>query len=222
MRHVGKADKMLELLHLGADPPLAAPPQRTLVFCRGVASARAVQHALAEAGHAVWGFHSQMPEATRCEGLEKFVAAEEGARYLVCTDALARGLDLPRVDHVVNFDFPVTLELYIHRSGRTARAGQPGTVTTLVTPHRAHLAREIERAVEQGDTLHMLQRIPPRAYGLAQTPDWALPKKRRPRVNTAARPGMSRASRKQQKEALAKNREKLLRRKDAAAVGARR
>ena len=102
----------------------------------------------------------QMPEVTRCVGLANFVNRDAGARYLVCTDALARGLDLPAVDHVVNFDFPASVDLYIHRSGRTARAGMAGTVTTLVTPHRKQLAAEIVRAVEQGETLHTLSGAP--------------------------------------------------------------
>ena len=162
---------------------------------------------MAEAGLNVWGFHSQMPEATRCVGLANFVNRDEGKRYLVCTDALARGLDLPAVEHVVNFDFPASVDLYIHRSGRTARAGQPGTVTTLVTPHRKHLAAEIIKAVEQGDTLHTLSGAPRRTRGPASTPEWAgearklkAVSRHQRRENTTARPGMSRSARKQQKD----------------------
>jgi superfamily II DNA/RNA helicase len=149
----------------------------------------------------------QMPEVTRCVGLANFVNRDAGARYLVCTDALARGLDLPAVDHVVNFDFPASVDLYIHRSGRTARAGMAGTVTTLVTPHRKQLAAEIVKAVEQGETLHTLSGAPRRTRGPASTPVWAGAARKLKAVsrhlrreNTTARPGMSRSARQQQKE----------------------
>ena len=117
MRHV-VGDKMLELMSVLEKPSLDAPVRRTLVFCRGVQSVRAVQHAMQEAGFSVWGCHSQMPEATRREALACFAKENQrGPIHLVCSDTLARGLDFPLVDHVLNFDFPATLGLYIHRAG---------------------------------------------------------------------------------------------------------
>ena len=170
----------------------------------------------------------QMPEATRCVGLANFVNQDVGVRYLVCTDALARGLDLPAVEHVVNFDFPATVDLYIHRSGRTARAGLPGTVTTLVTKHRKHLAAEIERAVEQGDTLHTLSGAPRRTRGPAPTPEWAGAARKQKAVsrhmrreNTTARPGMSRSARKQQTASHTYTRRRAALKMERAATGGR-
>ena len=55
-------------------------------------------------------------------------------RILVCTDVMARGIDLPEVGHVIMFDFPESISDYIHRAGRTARSGNKGTVTSLVSP----------------------------------------------------------------------------------------
>ena len=80
-------------------------------------------------------------------------------------------------------------------------------MTTLVTPHRKHLAAEIIKAVEQGDTLHTLSGAPRRTRGPASTPEWAgearklkAVSRHQRRENTTARPGMSRSARKQQKD----------------------
>ena len=226
----------------------ADAPRRTMVFCRGVQSCRAVQHALTQAGHVALGCHSQMPEATRRAALAAFMgtaatatppprhprresggsgggggggggmaavlgepgggavaggasaststtaaAAATNDAFLVCTDVAARGLDMPAVSRVLNFDFPASLGLYIHRAGRTARMGAPGVVTTLVTPRARSLADAIEAAVADGGTLHAVQPAAARhgrgaggasaagaasgargAVGLAPTPHWAL------------------------------------------------
>ena len=77
---------------------------------------------------------------------------------MVCTDLAARGLDFGggeggKVDHVVNFDFPMNPIDYIHRSGRTARAGATGKVTSLVAKKDKILANEIDTAVKMGQPL---------------------------------------------------------------------
>lgn len=72
-----------------------------------------------------------MDQYTREERLSKFRAKKYS--FLIVTDLAARGIDIPFLENVINFDFPPSLKLFIHRSGRTARAGQKGTSYTLVT-----------------------------------------------------------------------------------------
>jgi len=96
----------------------------TLVFCNTVASCRAAEHALAEAGLDSLCYHGELNSQARSENLERFRKAganPEEPHILVCTDLAARGLDVPEVDHVVMFDFPLNALDYLHRSGRTAR-----------------------------------------------------------------------------------------------------
>lgn len=68
---------------------------------------------------------------------------------LVATDVAARGLDVERISHVINFDIPVDTESYVHRIGRTGRAGRAGEAILFVTPRERHLLRAIERATRQ-------------------------------------------------------------------------
>jgi superfamily II DNA/RNA helicase len=103
----------------------------------------------------------------RSENLKRFRAAgkkncdnalAEEPRVLVCTDLAARGLDVPQVDHIVMFDFPLNALDYLHRSGRTARGvggdrTGNGRVTALISKRDKVLANAIEQAVLRGDTL---------------------------------------------------------------------
>ena len=66
-------------------------------------------------------------------------------RVLVATDVAARGIDVPGISHVINFDAPRQAEDYIHRIGRTGRAGRPGVAVTLLAHREKHLMRSIER-----------------------------------------------------------------------------
>jgi superfamily II DNA/RNA helicase len=133
----------------------------TLVFCNTVSSCRAAEHALAEAGLDSLCYHGELNSQARSENLKRFRKAgtdPNEPHVLVCTDLAARGLDVPEVDHVVMFDFPLNALDYLHRSGRTARgisserAGN-GRVTALVAKRDRVLAMAIENAVRRGEPL---------------------------------------------------------------------
>jgi superfamily II DNA/RNA helicase len=167
---VGNVDKLTLLVDAvaGAGGSGAAVRQRdqdenalTLIFCNTVASCRAAQYALAEAGLESLCYHGDLNSLARAENLARFRKAgqnDEEPHILVCTDLAARGLDVPEVDHVVMFDFPLNALDYLHRSGRTARgvsserAGN-GRVTALVAKRDRVLAMAIENAVQRGETL---------------------------------------------------------------------
>ena len=135
--------------------------KKTMVFANTMPSCQAVEYALVEAGLPVVMYNGYMTSEKRAESMEAFVsgAAEDNSLVvMVCTDLAARGLDFggdskSKVDHVVNFDFPMNAVDYLHRSGRTARAGAPGKVTNLVAKKDRVLAGEIDVAVKLGNPL---------------------------------------------------------------------
>merc|ERR1712178_152954 len=86
--------------------------------------------------------HGQMTQAQRLGALSAFKAKEK--RVLVATDVASRGLDIPSVDLVVNYDIPKNSKDYIHRVGRTARAGRAGRAVTLVSQYDIELFQRIE------------------------------------------------------------------------------
>lgn len=156
---VGKTDKISLLLDVIASQRAKA----TIVFCNTAASVRAVQYALAEARIESLGYHGDLNSAVRTENLQKFRSIASDAskktdnfdnnKILVCTDIGARGLDIPQVDSVVMFDFPLNAMDYLHRSGRTARGKGRGKVTALVAKRDKVLATAIQQAVLRGETL---------------------------------------------------------------------
>merc|ERR1712232_49489 len=91
--------------------------------------------------------HGQMSQAQRLGALSGFKAREK--RILVATDVASRGLDIPSVDLVINYDIPKNSKDYIHRVGRTARAGRAGRAVTLVTQYDIELFQRIEHFLEK-------------------------------------------------------------------------
>ena len=104
---------------------------QALVFMRTkVGADRLVAH-LRRLRHDVEAMHSDMTQAHRTATMDRFRARK--LRVLVATNVAARGLDIPAVSHVINYDMPDNLEEYVHRIGRTARMGRPGTAITFVS-----------------------------------------------------------------------------------------
>ncbi|EFQ34077.1 DEAD/DEAH box helicase [Colletotrichum graminicola] len=110
---------------------------RILVFCLYKKEATRVEAFLQQRGIRVGGIHGDLRQEQRTRSLEAFKAGT--TPVLVATDVAARGLDIPEVKLVINVTFPLTIEDYVHRIGRTGRAGKTGEAITLFTEHdKAH------------------------------------------------------------------------------------
>ncbi|WP_138380068.1 DEAD/DEAH box helicase [Luteithermobacter gelatinilyticus] len=103
-----------------------------IIFCNRKKEVKVVCKSLKIHGFSVGELHGDLPQETRMEILSQFKGGE--IQFLVASDVAARGLDIPSVSHVFNFDIPTNPEDYVHRIGRTGRAGKEGHAFTLSTP----------------------------------------------------------------------------------------
>ncbi|MEQ2638093.1 DEAD/DEAH box helicase [Paratractidigestivibacter faecalis] len=117
-------------------------PERVLVFCRTKHRVDDVSAMLKNAQVKVDVMHADRPQQARARALERF--REGKVQVLVATDVMSRGIDVADVDAVVNFDVPMDPEDYVHRIGRTGRAGATGHAYTFVAPDEISPLREIE------------------------------------------------------------------------------
>ena len=117
-------------------------PERVLVFCRTKHRVDDVSTMLKNAQVKVDVMHADRPQQARARALERF--REGKVQVLVATDVMSRGIDVAGVDAVVNFDVPMDPEDYVHRIGRTGRAGATGHAYTFVAPDEISPLREIE------------------------------------------------------------------------------
>jgi ATP-dependent RNA helicase RhlE len=140
MYEVDADEKYPLLLSLLARDQLSA-----LVFTRTRERAEKVLEALKRAGHKASLIHSDRTQGQRRQALEGFRRGQY--RCLVATDIASRGLDVEDVGHVINFDLPHAPEDYVHRIGRTARAGASGRASTFVTERDEETVRAIERII---------------------------------------------------------------------------
>jgi ATP-dependent RNA helicase RhlE len=127
------------LVHLLKDSAMS----RTIVFTRTKHGANHLTDHLERNGHAATALHSNKSQGARAKALGDFRAGK--ARVLVATDIASRGLDVADVSHVVNFDLPNTYEDYVHRIGRTARAGASGCAISLISEVDRGGWRDMER-----------------------------------------------------------------------------
>jgi ATP-dependent RNA helicase RhlE len=126
---------------------LAEYPGSTLVFSSTRDRTEKVQALLKREGYKTAAIHSERTQNQRKQALAGFRDGQY--RCLVATEVAARGLDIEDVEHVINFDLPHSPEDYVHRIGRTARAGATGRATTFVTHEDSRFISNIERVVRR-------------------------------------------------------------------------
>jgi ATP-dependent RNA helicase DeaD len=122
-------------------------PTSTMVFCRTRLEVDALTETLKAHGHRAEAVHGGLAQRERDRVMKLFRAGK--ADLLVATDVAARGLDIERVSHVVNYDVPSAPEAYLHRIGRTGRVGRTGVAITLAEPREHRLLRNIEAFTKQ-------------------------------------------------------------------------
>ncbi|RHW69561.1 ATP-dependent DEAD/H RNA helicase [Trypanosoma brucei equiperdum] len=137
-----------------------------LVFCRSAALVHRITLTLRVLGHQALPLMGRMDQKNRNIALTMF--KEGRVRILVCTDVAQRGLDIPRTDVVVNFALPDRVEDYIHRVGRTARAGAQGKAVNIISQYDIVLLQKVEAStgvkceewpISDGDVAAVLQRV---------------------------------------------------------------
>ena len=120
-----------------------AGPKSALVFCRTRVEVDDVTAMLNSRGHRAEAIHGGMSQPQRDRVMSAFRSGQ--TELLVATDVAARGLDIPSVSHVINYDLPSSAEVYVHRIGRTGRAGREGAAITILDPREQRLLRSIEQ-----------------------------------------------------------------------------
>jgi ATP-dependent RNA helicase DeaD len=122
-------------------------PTSAIVFCRTRTEVDELSETLTARGLRAESLHGGLSQDQRDRVMQKFRAKK--VDLLIATDVAARGLDVKHVSHVVNFDVPADAETYVHRIGRTGRAGREGVAITLAEPRESRLLRNIERQTSQ-------------------------------------------------------------------------
>jgi ATP-dependent RNA helicase RhlE len=140
---VDPANKRVALERMLRDPNIT----RAVVFTRTKHGANRVAKGLVTAGIDADAIHGNKSQNARERALGRF--RDGSLRVLVATDLAARGIDVDDISHVINFDLPVDPESYVHRIGRTARAGRTGVAFSLCTPEERGTLTRIERLIGQ-------------------------------------------------------------------------
>ena len=119
--------------------------KNALIFCNRKRDVQVVYRSLQKHGFSVLALHGDLDQRMRTAALDAFRAGD--VQLLVCSDVAARGLDIPDVSHVINYDAPHHSEDYVHRIGRTGRAGKSGQALTIVSRIDQKAVAEIEKLI---------------------------------------------------------------------------
>jgi superfamily II DNA/RNA helicase len=121
--------------------------QNAFIFCNRKRDVDSLSKWLKSKGYDAFPMHGDMAQSSRTETLAKFKSGE--ITLLVCSDVAARGIDVQGVSHVFNYDVPVNPDDYVHRIGRTGRAGQNGHAWTLVTNHEDKQLDAVQKRIKK-------------------------------------------------------------------------
>jgi ATP-dependent RNA helicase DeaD len=119
------------------------PAEAVLIFRRTKTGSAELAEKLEGRGFAAVAMHGDMSQPLRESVIRRLRAGQ--VEVVVATDVAARGLDVEQIEHVINYDVPYDVEAYVHRIGRTGRAGRSGVATMFITPRERRMMREIER-----------------------------------------------------------------------------
>ncbi|XP_066137965.1 ATP-dependent RNA helicase DDX24 isoform X2 [Euwallacea fornicatus] len=128
-------------------------PGRTLIFCNSIGCVKRLTNLLGLLACQPLPLHASMQQRQRLKNLEKFRDDENSV--LIATDVAARGLDIPKIDHVLHYQTPRTSESYVHRSGRTARASKQGITVLIMEPSEFSNYVKLCRTLGKGEDLPM-------------------------------------------------------------------
>ena len=121
--------------------------KNAIIFCNRKREVAQLHRSLVRHGFNAVALHGDLDQSARTAALDAFRNGE--AKLLIASDVAARGLDIPDVSHVFNFDVPHHADDYVHRIGRTGRAGKTGTAYTIVGPGDGKAVAEIEKLIGQ-------------------------------------------------------------------------
>ena len=160
--------------------------KNAIVFCNRKREVATLHRSLVRHGFSAVALHGDMDQQARMAALEQFRKNE--VTLLVASDVAARGLDIPDVSHVFNFDVPHHPDDYVHRIGRTGRAGRSGTAITIVAPNDQKAVVSIEKLI--GQSIPWTDDPAPQ---VEETPPLPGRRNRRPPAARGHKPAMSRA-----------------------------
>ncbi len=140
---VNQADKLAALTRLFEIEPVTS----ALIFVRTRLGTGELSNAISQRGFPAESLNGDLSQEARERTLNRF--RRNQVKVLVATDVAARGLDIDGISHVFNYDLPDDPEIYIHRIGRTGRAGKTGIAISMVTPREKRLLRQIESLIHQ-------------------------------------------------------------------------
>jgi len=155
------ADKLDVLARVLDQPDVSM----ALIFVETKRNADILQVQLSRRGYGVAHLHGDLSQKDRDRAMAKF--KESHVKYLIATNVASRGLDIDDISHVINYDVPLSPEEYLHRVGRTARAGRDGVAVTLITPSEILKLRDVERMahthIEPADLDELFPPVQPQA-----------------------------------------------------------